>query len=148
LRYDVNMTQPDDLIIERTADLDMDSDQLWELISTTDGWRSWLVDETDVVVAADASGTAIDDGIVREVRINAIIDSALVEFTWWDRDDPMSTSIVHLEIVELPEGRSQLRITEQFAGSSAATMSAATAQSWEVRLVSLWLLALHCTVMA
>lgn len=143
------MMQPDDTIIERTADLEMDADQLWELISTADGWRSWLVDDTDVVVAARAAGTTTEDGAVRGVRVDSVTDRTRVEFTWWERDDPTSGSFVQLEIVELPEGRSQLRITEQLVGAgSAPTMSASMASSWDVRLVSLWLLALHSTVMA
>ena len=143
------MMQPDDTIIERTADLEMDADQLWELISTADGWRSWLVDDTDVVVAARAAGTTTEDGAVRGVRVDSVTDRTRVEFTWWERDDPTSGSFVQLEIVELPEGRSQLRITEQLVGAGPApTMSASMASSWDVRLVSLWLLALHSTVMA
>ncbi|MEY2416445.1 MAG: hypothetical protein QOH53_1779, partial [Ilumatobacteraceae bacterium] len=42
------MSQPDHLAIERITDLDMDVDQLWSLISTPAGWKSWLVDDADV----------------------------------------------------------------------------------------------------
>ena len=56
------MSQPDDLavpVIERTTDLDMDVDRLWSLISTPDGWKSWLVDDADLVIAPAAGGTAV-----------------------------------------------------------------------------------------
>jgi hypothetical protein len=146
-----DMSQPEDLSIERTTELDLDVDELWALISTADGWSSWLVDETELVVATGATGTAVDDGVVRDVRIDTITDRSGIGFSWWDRDDPASGSFVHLRIVELPNGRSQLNITEQFVGTSAAmsaSMSTSSAVSWDVRLVSLWLLALHSIVMA
>ena len=143
------MTQPDDLIIERTADLEMDADQLWELISSAAGWRSWLVDEADIDIATDSTGLATEDGAVREVRVDSVIERTRVDFTWWDRDNPTSRSFVQLEIVELPQGRSRLRVTERLVSPApTATMSASATISWDVRMVSLWLLALHSTVMA
>jgi hypothetical protein len=153
LRYSVDMTdiwQPEDLSIERSTDLDLDVDELWALISTAEGWSSWLVDETEVVVAPGAIGTAIEDGVVRDVRIDSISDGRGVNFSWWDRDDPTSGSFVQLAIVELPNGRSQLNITERFVGATAmsASMSTSSAVAWDVRLVSLWMLALHSIVMA
>jgi hypothetical protein len=143
------MSQPDDLSIERTTDLDLNVDELWELISTVEGWTSWLVDEAALALVPDATGTAVDDGVVRDVRIDTVDDGRGIRFAWWDRDDPESASFVQLAIVELPEGRSRLHITEQFVGVSATTsVSSSAAIGWDVKLVSLWLLALHCTVMA
>jgi hypothetical protein len=154
LRYSVDvsdLSQPEDLSIERITELDLDVDELWALISTAEGWSSWLVDDADVFVAPGATGTAVEDGVVRDVRIDTIDDRSGISFSWWDRDDPASGSFVQLAIVELPNGRSQLNITERFVGMSAAmstSMPASIAVAWDVRLVSLWLLALHCTVMA
>ncbi len=143
------MSQLDDPIIERTADLEMDADRLWELISTADGWRSWFVDETDIVVAPGATGTATEDGIEREVRVDTVTEGRTIGLSWWQRDDPSCGSYVRLDIVELPHGGSQLRISERFINiTPTATMSAATTMLWDVRMVSLWLLALHSTVMA
>ena len=143
------MSHPDDHAIERTTDLDLDVDELWALISTKEGWSSWLVDDADVVVAPDAIGTTVDDGVVRDVRIDTVDDRREISFSWWDRDDPASASYVQLAIVELPDHRSQLNITEQFIGStSTRALSCSAAVSWDVKLVSLWLLALHSTVMA
>jgi uncharacterized protein YndB with AHSA1/START domain len=143
----------DDLIIERTAQLDVGADELWALISTAEGWRSWLVDDTVLDITPESTGSAVEDGRTRSVRIDTVTDRHRVGFSWWDRDDPSSGSCVDLAIVPLPDGRSQLRITERFVGASASAhasistpMSAGLA--WDVRLVSLWLLALHCTVMA
>ena len=142
------MSHPEDLSIERTTDLDLSADELWSLISTAEGWSRWLVDEARIAVEPDAEGTATEDGVVREVRIDSVVDGRGIHFSWWDRDDPASGSFVQLEIVEMPDGRSQLHIAEQFVGASTATMSAEATLAWDVRMVSLWLLALHSTVMA
>ena len=111
------MSQPEDLSIERTTELDLDVDELWALISTAEGWSSWLVDDADLVVAPDCTGSATSDGVVRDVHVDAIIDRSGIGFSWWDRDDPATASYVQLEIVELPNGRSQLNITERFVGA-------------------------------
>jgi uncharacterized protein YndB with AHSA1/START domain len=147
------MSQSEDLTIERTADLDIGVEQLWELISTPQGWSTWLVDDADVTIAPDESGTATDDGVQRDVHVDSITDGRGVSFSWWDRTDPSSASYVRLDVVELPDGRSQLRVTERFLGATAsATMSCSAGVelgiAWEVRFASLWLLALHSTVLA
>jgi uncharacterized protein YndB with AHSA1/START domain len=146
------MSHPEDTTIERITDLDLGVDELWELISTEHGWSSWLVDEADLVIRPGSEGT-VDDGVVREVRIDTITERSSITFSWWDRDDPSCGSFVELAIVELPDGRSQLHITEQFVGEASAiamstSMSISSAVAWDVRLVSLWLLALHSTVLA
>jgi hypothetical protein len=155
-----NISQPDDLpalAIERTTDLDMDVDRLWSLISTSAGWKSWLVDDADLVIAPAANGTATNDGVERTVQIDSINDGRAVGFSWWDRDDPSSASYVQLDIVALPEGRSQLHITERFVGATgnatgnatvSATASRTAGVSWEVRIISLWLMAVQSSVMA
>jgi hypothetical protein len=147
------MTQPDDLhddlVVERNADLDLDAEALWGLISTSEGWSSWLVDEADVTIAPEADGTTTDDGVERSVHIDSVIEGSGIRFSWWERGDPSSVSQVQLDIVELPAGRSRLHISERLIGSTTtAAMSCSVAPTWEVRLVSLWLLALPWLVMA
>ena len=143
------MSQPDDLAIERSTDLDMDVDRLWSLISTPDGWKSWLVDDIDVAITPAAYGTAINEGIERTVRVDTVIAGRTVGFSWWDRDDPSSASYVQLDVVELPGGGAQLHISERFVGATAsATMSSRAGVSWEVRIISLWLMAVQSSVMA
>ena len=145
----LTMSQPDDLAIERITDLDMDVDQLWSLISTPDGWKSWLVDDVDVAITPAANGTAIDDGVERTLKVDSVIAGRTVGFSWWTRDDPSSASYVQLDIVELPGGRAQLHITERFVGATAsATTSCTAGVSWEVRIISLWLMAVQSSVMA
>ncbi|MEP7204471.1 MAG: hypothetical protein ABI894_17795 [Ilumatobacteraceae bacterium] len=147
------MSQPDDLtadlVIERTTDLDLDVERMWELISTAEGWSSWLVDDADVIIAADETGTATSDGVERGVHIDQVTEGRGVAFSWWDRDDPSTASYVQIGVVELPDGRSQLRVTERFLGATSnATTASSQAIAWEVRFASLWLLALHSTVLA
>jgi len=143
------MSQPDGPAIERSTDLDMDVDRLWSLISTPDGWKSWLVDDVDVAIAPAANGTAINDGVERTLHVDSVIAGRSVGFSWWDRDDPSSSSYVQLDVVELPAGRSQLRITERFVGATAcATKSRTAGVSWEVRIISLWLMAVQSSVLA
>jgi hypothetical protein len=144
----ISMSQPDDLRIERSTDLDMDVDELWLLISTAEGWKSWLVDDADVVIVAAADGTASNDGLERVVRIDSVTAGRAVGFSWWDRDDPSSASYVQLNVVALPGGRSQLHISERFVGATASTMSSSASVSWEVRIISLWLMAAWSAVMA
>ncbi len=141
------MAHRDDLLIERNTDLDLDVHDLWALISTAEGWCSWLVDDADLTIAPDSAGTATDDGVERSVRIDTVLDGRGVSFSWWHGDDPSSVSYVQLDIIELPAGGSRLHITERLQGSTAA-MSCSVATTWEVRLVSLWLLALQSSVMA
>ena len=143
------MTQPDDLAIERRTDLDMHVSDLWALISTADGWSSWLVDGADLTISAGETGTAIHDGVEQSVQINTVTDGHSIGFSWWDRDDPASASYVQLEVVELPDDRSQLHITERFLGAAPTAATAVScAISWDVKLVSLWLLALPFLVTA
>ena len=131
----------------------MDVDRLWSLISTADGWKSWLVDDADLVIAPAANGTTTNDGVERIVQIDSITDGRTVGFSWWDRDDPSSASYVQLDIVALPEGRSQLHIRERCVGAAGGAMVSTTASraagvSWEVRIISLWLMAVQSSVMA
>jgi uncharacterized protein YndB with AHSA1/START domain len=143
------MSLQDDPTIERTTDLDMNVDELWALIASAEGWTSWLVDEAEVDIAPDAVGSAVEDGLVRQVRIESVTEGRGIAFSWWNLDDPSSASYVQLDIVELPDGHSQLHISEQFRGSSAtARMSSGAAVSWDVRLVTLWLLIVQSAVMA
>lgn len=126
--------------IERQADLEIGIDELWTLVSTADGWRTWLVDDAAVNVLPNETGTAVDDGVARAVRIERVIEGRSVTFSWWDIDDDSSRSVVHLDVVELADDRSRLHVTERFAGATATATATVTATAWEVRLVSLWLL--------
>jgi hypothetical protein len=142
------MPQHDDPSIERYTDLDIDVSDLWTLISTAQGWSSWLVDDADVTISPGQAGTATDDGIERSVQIDDVDLGRGIGFSWWNRDDPTSVSHVQLDIVELPDNRSRLHVTEHFRPVTATTTTTTCSIAWDVRLVSLWLLALPFHVMA
>jgi len=132
--------------VERTTDLDMNVDELWALIGTAEGWCTWFVDDADIDVSAGSKGSATDAGVNRDVRIDRVDERRAVEFVWWERDDPSSRSYVQLEITALPAGGTRLNVTEQLVGSAPSASSVDT--WWQVRFVSLWMLALHSTVLA
>src|SRR6478736_2997824 len=77
--------------IDRTVELDIDRDELWRLIASPSGWREWLVDDVlgDLVV---------ERGIVRQVRVDEVVEGESIAFTWWEEDDPLSVSHVRLTI--------------------------------------------------
>jgi hypothetical protein len=111
--------------IDRTVELGIGRDELWRLISTPQGWREWLV--YDIV-----GDVVVDRGVIRQVRIDEVVDGSSIAFTWWEDGDPLSVSHVRLT---LDDG--QLHIAEELARSGADV-------AWEVRVCSLW----ACTVAA
>jgi hypothetical protein len=143
----------EELCIERSTDLDLDMDELWTLVSTAEGWCSWLVDDADITIRPDASGTAIADEVERAVRIESVVEGRSVGFSWWDRGDGSSVSYVQLEVVELPGGRSRLNVAERLlaaapTASARASMSCSVAVRWDIAVLALWLLSVPSLVMA
>lgn len=144
-----SMTSPEQpLEIHRSEQIDLaelDLDSVWELMSTEQGWSSWLVDETELEVVPGRSGVVRDDGRQRVVRVDTVVDRRRVGFTWWDREDPGSMSYVELALVELDSGRARIDITERFIGSATASASPSSRRSkglrWEAKLLLLCLLA-------
>jgi uncharacterized protein YndB with AHSA1/START domain len=131
LRYDEQMSD-----LERHVQLDVPTTELWRLISTADGWRSWLADDVDGELG-DQPVRVTDADVVRTVRIGEVLERQQISFTWWEDDDPTSVSHVTLEIVD-DGGVPALRITERGA------INPESRAAWEVRLCSLW----ACTVAA
>ncbi len=149
------MPAPHDLTIQRSTDLDLDIDELWALVSTAEGWASWLVDDANITITPNSTGTTRVGEIERAVRIDSMVERRSVSFSWWDQGDSdsdrgSSMSFVRLDVVELPDGRSRLNVSERLSAAPTASASASisTAIRWEIAMVSLWLLALHSLVMA
>ncbi len=156
------------LIVDRTVRVDLDRGELWRSISTTQGWREWMVDaavlDRDIADRSTGvvAGLVVDGDVVREVRIDRVEDGRLVGFTWWDRCDPSMVSHVTLEIAGCdPDAGDDgdagvtLTIREELAGvdrfdadessaSASATRAMEARLAWEVRVGSLW----ACTVAA
>lgn len=99
--------------IERTIlldDLAMSADEVWRLIGTAEGWREWLVDDTDIDVHEGAAGEVVDDGVRRAVRIGHVRSGEHLTFVW--SSDEGDLSQVTLRLDETADGRRVLRITE------------------------------------
>ncbi len=151
--------------VRRELDLDVGADELWNLISTAEGWRQWLVDDIDVAVTPGQRGTATDDGRSRQVAIDTVTPGERITFTWWDQDDAGAASVVEIGIGSVANGRRRLSITERPLTSPAphAAMGAVMTNEmvascdlasgvgvrvirWEVRAVSIWALTVRCAV--
>ncbi|MGD9998315.1 MAG: SRPBCC domain-containing protein [Ilumatobacteraceae bacterium] len=129
-------TTDDQVVITRDLDLDVPTDELWPLVADGERWAEWLTEQSDVVVEPTRGGTVIDDdGVERQVAIEAVIDGERVRFAWWPSDRPDEGSTVELVIAPVPsdEGhRSRLSVIETYARASA---SRPTARRWDVRLM-------------
>ena len=138
----------DPLTITRGVDLDIDADQLWGALSDPDQLAAWLGDEVDLDVRQGGTGTVIDDGVLRHVRIDHVDEGRGLAFTWWEHDHPHLASTVRFAIEQRPDGGSHLAIVETFdpdaLGGAVTKASAAASERWGVRVMCLW----ACTVTA
>jgi uncharacterized protein YndB with AHSA1/START domain len=125
------------IVITRDIDLDVSTDELWQLIADGDRWAEWLTERSDVVVEPSQSGTVIDErGVERHVAIESVVPGERVRFAWWPSDRPGESSIVELVVAPatwLDGERSHLSVIETYA----AVASSAPAQAWDVRLMLL-----------
>ena len=76
-----------------------------------------------LIVTAE-TGTAIDDGVERSVRIDTVDEGRASASRGGIATTQRRRSYVQLDIVELPDDRSQLHITERFVGASTAAARA------------------------
>ena len=117
-------------VIERDVDLDMPADELWELISTSEGWRQWLVDDASVSVREGAGGEVVDDGVRRHVAIEHV-GQGEVRFLWTADGE---VSRVTIAIDEREPARVRLRITEEWLSPTACADCPLRASGrWELR---------------
>ncbi len=98
--------------IDRTVELDIDRDELWRLIASP---------FPDVL-----GDLVVERGIVRQVRVDEVVEGESIAFTWWEEGDPLSVSHVRLTIDD-----GGLQIVEQHA-------KVEDQAAWEVRVCSLW----------
>ena len=140
----------DDLVIERRIELGLDAAELWDLVATPEGWRRWLVDGGNVDVRDGGIGRVADGDVDRDVRIGTVDHGRSVSFTWWERDEPSTESVVHISITEGENGRVGLSIIERIPAARFAAVAALTMASssdalfdqvrfaWEVRACVAW----------
>ena len=141
-------TEP--LTITRHVDLDIDADRLWDALTDSSQLATWLGDAVELDVRQGGSGTVVDDGILRHVRVDRVQRGRELTFTWWEADHPDAASTVKFEVEQLPEGASRLAIVETFdpdargAMRAQASAAAGAQDRWSVRVLCLW----ACTVAA
>lgn len=137
--------------IHRRIDLDAPVEDLWEIVTDTDG-PSWLGDVVDVDLSEPgASGDVTDDGVIRRVDVDDVRRGERIDFTW-ERTDTHERSRVRLVFAPTERG-SALHITETLIPGAAvahrqafASASMPASLAWDVRAVTLWLRATAITV--
>ena len=135
-------TEP--LTITRRVDLDINADRLWDALTDSSQLATWLGDAVELDVRQGGTGTVVDDGIVREVRVDRVLQGRELTFTWWEADRPDVASTVTFAVEQLPEGASRLAIVETFdpdarGGRVAQARAAAGARErWSIRVLCLW----------
>ena len=85
--------------LTRTVETDLSPDDLWSLVADRAGWATWLVDEADVTVRPGATGTVVDDGEARDVRIDSVEPHERVAFTWWPQGRTEQATTVELVVI-------------------------------------------------
>ena len=98
--------------MEKTADFDLTTEELWEVVGDPEGLAEWLGEEVDVEVTPGGRGRVVDDGEVRELEVDEVEPGRRLAFRWWPEDDETETSEVELVVVPLHRG-SRLVITER-----------------------------------
>jgi uncharacterized protein YndB with AHSA1/START domain len=125
------------LLIRRTLELDCPVQQLWRLVSEPDEMGAWLGRDVVLDLRPGGSGRLTDDdGTVRRLAIDGVVEGEHLTFRWWPEDDEQAASTVVLAIEPAEEG-SRLVITETAAASVVTATASAT--SWDHRVLSLWL---------
>ena len=136
----------DDQTIDRSLDLDVPVEEAAALVTTGDGWRTWLVDEVELAVGPDGAeaGRVVDDGVERAVRIEERTERS-VRFTWWEAGDDAGASEVVIRVHPSGTG-SRVEIGERrLSANAAATATVAGAAGlarWQMRAC---LLSIVCT---
>ena len=117
------------------------SERLWELISTAEGWRSWLVDDADVTIAPDctAAPRATVSSAPCTSRRSSIVRHQLLVV---GRADPRRRRMLHSTSSSCRRvDRNSASPNDSSVPPPNATMSCsqgtASCISWEVRFASL-----------
>lgn len=142
LRYDVEMSDDDAIVITRDLDLPVPAGDLWAWLADGDRWAEWLTERADVVVEPERGGIVVDDdGVERRVVVRSVEPGERVTFHWWPTDRPDDGSFVELVVAPLPGdgGHSRLSIVETYATTTRTLRASArpAALSWELRMTLL-----------
>lgn len=143
--------------MERTQDFDVPAEELWEAVTDPEQ-MGWLGDEISLDVRPGGTGRIIDDGEIREVRVDTVDDPGRrLSFRWWPEGDEDMASRVDLIVVPHPPG-SRLVVretvpvpvtaTERATAPQALAGTATELTAWDRRFVVLGLATLSPLAMA
>ena len=69
--------------IERVAEFPVPAAALWSALSDADQLAAWLGDELELDVRPGGCGRIVEDGEVRRVVVDDVVDGERLSFTWW-----------------------------------------------------------------
>jgi uncharacterized protein YndB with AHSA1/START domain len=133
----------DELVVERSIDLDAGAAELWRMVSDADELAGWFAPEVDLVVEPGAQGRIVDDdGVARTAQVDTVESGRRVVFRWWPEEGDDGASVVSLTVVDRPGG-ARLVVTERRVGAVseavAKPVARAVADAWAWRFDLLWL---------
>jgi uncharacterized protein YndB with AHSA1/START domain len=97
--------------VRRETVLDAPRSEVWERVASPEGLETWLADEVVLdEIAPGASGTVVEDGVVRRVEVEEVEDGRRVALSWCaDDGDP---SLVELTLDDAGEHATRLVVVE------------------------------------
>jgi uncharacterized protein YndB with AHSA1/START domain len=96
--------------MEQTITIDQAPDEVWALVSTSEGLATWLGEEVEIDLVAGGSGLVVDDGEVRHVLVTEVDEGRRVTWHWSGDDGEIST--VGIDLVEIAPGTTTVIVTE------------------------------------
>ena len=120
--------------VRRTLELGCPVSTLWRLVTDERELAGWLGQDVVLDLRPGGHGRVVDDGgSARELVVREVEPDHRVAFAWWPEDDERAVSEVVFAVETTGTG-SRLLVTE-----TASAMATASATSWDIRLISLWL---------
>jgi uncharacterized protein YndB with AHSA1/START domain len=118
--------------VERSIDLDVSAEELWELVTEPSELEGWLGEEVDIDVRPGGLGRVVDHGVERRVVVEQVDDGRRFSYVWWPEGSPGEVSRVELVVLPAATG-SRLVVTETTHGLDAF----ACAGGWSRRSIFL-----------
>jgi uncharacterized protein YndB with AHSA1/START domain len=129
--------------VERSVDLDVSPDALWQAITDADELAMWFAPEAELDPTPGGRGRFVDDdGVARCAVVEDVDPGHRLVLRWWpDADGPAAASVVTL-VVAPRDGGTRLVVTEHLAASARADLgaladAARTAWAWRLDLLLL-----------
>ncbi len=93
-----------------------------------------------------ATGTLVDDDVVRGVDVERRDEGRRLAFRWWPEDDAQRVSHVSIDVLPRPDGGSRIEVVETLPGWPSMSMSMSAVEAsladggirWEVAALLLW----------